>query len=299
MTSVAFVKTDKRDEGVVRALELLDIGTFANKSVFVKANFNSSDPPPGSTHMVALRALINKLWGMGASKIIVGDRSGMGDTRLVMESKGLFAMGQELGFEPVVLDNLTEGEWEKIEAPDSHWSQGFYLPKVLLEAGAIVDTCCLKTHRFGGHFTMSLKNSVGLVARTVPGDHHDYMRELHTSSYQRSMIAEINAFYRPALVMLDGVEAFTDGGPDRGTKVKSHLVLAGTDRLAIDAVGVAVLRYFGTTPEVSRGAIFEQEQIKRGVELGVGVDAADKIKLVPADEPSKAYADQIAAILAD
>lgn len=52
--------------------------------------------------------------------------------------------------------------------------------------------------------------------------------------------------------MLDGVEAFVDGGPGRGTRVKSEVVLAGKDRVVIDAVGVAILRLFGTTPEVSQ-----------------------------------------------
>ena len=46
--------------------------------------------------------------------------------------------------------------------------------------------------------------------------------------------------------------------------------MAGTDRVAIDAVGVAILRHFGTTAEVSRGSVFEQEQIARALALGLG-----------------------------
>jgi len=55
----------------------------------------------------------------------------------------------------------------------------------------LVQTCCLKTHRFGGHFTLSLKNSVGLAAKRVPEDSYNYMSELHGSPHQRRMIAEI------------------------------------------------------------------------------------------------------------
>jgi uncharacterized protein (DUF362 family) len=73
--------------------------------------------------------------------------------------------------------------------------------------------------------------------------------------------------------------------------------LAGTDRVAIDAVGVAILRYFGTTPAVSQGAIFEQEQIARAVELGLGVDSPAKIELLTDDPASAAYARQIQEIL--
>jgi hypothetical protein len=56
----------------------------------------------------------------------------------------------------------------------------------------------------------------------------------------------------------------------------THVVLAGTDRVAIDAIGVAILWLFGTTPEVSRGKVFEQEQIARAVELGLGVTSHKK-----------------------
>ena len=168
-------------------------------------------------------------------------------------------------------------DWELIKPPGSHWQQGFALPRMVRNAGGIVQTCCLKTHRYGGHFTLSLKNSVGLAAKSIPGNAHDFMRELHASSHQRQMIAEINAAYRPELIVLDGVEAFVSGGPDQGQRVDAGVVLAATDRVAVDAVGVALLRHFGTTPEVSRGAIFEQEQIARAVQLGLGVAGPGQI----------------------
>ena len=68
--------------------------------------------------------------------------------------------------------------------------------------------------------------------------------------------------------------------------VQSNVILAGTDRVAIDAVGVALLRHFGTTPEVSQGAIFEQEQIARAVELKIGVTSPKQIELVTGDPES-------------
>jgi uncharacterized protein (DUF362 family) len=166
-----------------------------------------------------------------------------------------------------------------------------------LEADAVVQTCCLKTHRFGGHFTMSLKNSVGMLAKQVPGDGHDYMQELHSSPFQRLMIAEINTAYTPALIVLDGVEALVSGGPDSGKRVRTEVVLAGTDRVAIDAVGVGVLRHWGTTPEVAEGPIFEQEQIARSVELGLGADGPEKIHLVTGDAESESYASEIRQVL--
>jgi uncharacterized protein (DUF362 family) len=297
MAKVAFVKTQNRAMGVRHAVDLLDLGSFADKSLFVKPNFNSADPPPGSTHLDVLGSVVRFLQKEGAARIVVGDRSGMGDTREVMHGLGVFALGQELGFETVVLDELGADGWEQMQPEGCHWERGFAIARPALEADAIVQCCCLKTHRFGGHFTLSLKNSVGLAAKQVPGEGYDYMRELHTSPHQRAMIAEINQAYRPSLIVLDGVTAFTEGGPDKGPLAHSEVVLAGTDRIAIDAVGVALLRYYGTTTEVERDSVFEQEQIARAVELGLGVESADQIELATPDAESAEYADTIRQIL--
>ena len=73
--------------------------------------------------------------------------------------------------------------------------------------------------------------------------------------------------------------------------------MAGTDRIALDAVGVAILRLFGTTSEVSRGSIFAQAQIAKAVELGLGIDSPAKIRFVTGDIASQAFAAQISNIL--
>jgi len=295
MTKVALVSTRDRDEGVRRVINLLGVKPFRGKSVVLKPNFNTADPAPGSTHNDTLRSLVLSLQQMGAKQITLAERSGPGDsTRAVMEKKGILRLAQELGFNIVNLEELGPEGWSKIEPGESHWRQGFHFPRIYREAESIVQTCCLKTHAYGGHFTLSLKNSVGLV----PLKGYPYMEELHSSRYQRQMIAEINTAYSPDLIVLDGVEAFVDGGPDRGTKVEAKVMLAGTDRVAIDAVGVAILRLLGTTPEASRGPIFEQEQIARAAELGLGVSSAKQIQLVTGDDESEAFAVRIRDILA-
>jgi uncharacterized protein (DUF362 family) len=296
-TRVAFVKTADRTEGVRRAVELLGPPGFGGGKLLLKPNLNSADPAPGSTHPATLRALAEWARDAGAGPITLGDRSGMGDTRAVMEQTGAFALGRELGLEVVVFDELEAADWTPAAPNGSHWSRGFAVPRLLTEADAVVQTCNLKTHRYGGHFTLSLKNSVGLAAKRVPGQPYDYMHELHSSRHQRAMIAEINAAYSPALIVLDGVEAFTSGGPDRGQSVPVEVILAAADRIALDAVAVALLRLWGTTPEVSAGPIFGQAQIARAVELGLGVGSPAEIELITDDEPSRAYADQVRAVL--
>ena len=74
-----------------------------------------------------------------------------------------------------------------------------------------------------------------------------------------------------------------------------NVVLAATDRVALDAVGVAVLRHYGTTQEVEAGPIFKQVQLARAIELGLGARSLKDIKLVPLDEPSEKLSEEILA----
>ena len=294
VSKISLVRTKNRAEGVKQAIALLKYNPVREKAVVLKPNFNSADLTPGSTHIDTLRTLVQTLREMGAKRITLAERSGPGlPTREVMEKKGIFELAKELDFEVNNLEELKPEGWVHIRPKDSHWKDGFLFPRVYAEAESIVQTCCLKTHSFGGHFTLSMKLAVGMVPRVG----YAYMQELHSSPYQRQLIAEINTAFSPDLIVLDGVDVFVNGGPARGTLVQAGVILAGTDRVAIDAVGVAILRSLGTTPEVSRGRIFEQEQIARAVELGLGVKTADQIQLVTGDGESEAYCAKIEGIL--
>jgi uncharacterized protein (DUF362 family) len=299
MVKISLVNTLNREDGVTRSIKLLQYNPVRGKSIILKPNFNSADPAPGSTHIDTLRALVMALKEMGAAKITLAERSGPGPTtRQNMETKGIFDLAGEIGFEIVDLEVLKPEEWTRFVPKDSHWKDGFLFPQIYAKAESIVETCCLKTHQFGGHFTLSLKLAVGLVPGGLGKEGGaPFMKELHGSPYQRQMIAEINTAFKPDLIVMDGVDVFVDGGPHKGTRKQAGVILAGSDRIAIDAVGVAVLRMLGTTPEVSKGRIFEQEQIKRAVELGLGVTSPDQIQLVTGDPESKALADKIGEIL--
>ena len=289
-TSVSLVKTGNRKQGVPAALKLLDFPAIKGKKVFIKPNFNTADRPPGSTHNDVLVALVREINVREAVSITVGDRCGPGDTQKVMEDKGIFDLGKKLGFKVLNFETMEEKDWVLVNPEGNHWGQGFYLARPLIESEYVVTTGCLKTHQFGGHFTMSLKLSVG-------GVHRKQMRQLHGSPDMRKMIAEINLGYQPQLIVLDGVEVFTDGGPMTGEMKTANVILAGTDRVAIDAVGLAVLKDLGSNQTIMARKIFEQDQIKRAVEIGLGVSGPDQIEIKTGDPESRTYAERLKSIL--
>lgn len=279
------IKTGDRVTGIRDLLDRLGAGDYSGKKVAIKANYNSADPFPASTHPDTMSALVDFLKEKGAS-IVLAERSGMGNTKKVLEETGVLELSGKKGFDVVVLDDQKSG-WSRVKPQGNHWKNGFLFPDVFSSADAVVQTCCLKTHRFGGHFTMSLKNSVGMVARYDPEDGYDYMGELHGSRYQRQMIAEINAAYEPVFVIMDAIEGFSKGGPDKGTLIHPGILIASRDRVAVDAAGVALLRIYGTTDEVERGGIFEQEQIARAAQLGLGATSADEIDIIGINEEAR------------
>jgi len=294
MSHVALVKTDNRKHGVRASLKTLKINPVKGKDVLIKPNFNTADITPGSTHNDTLVALVEAIWEMGAKSISLGERS-YPLTREVMEEKGLLPLMDKLNIKIIDFDDLDEKDWVLFKPKKSHWRNGFRIARPILDAEYLISTCCLKTHQFGGIFTMSLKLHVGVVPTSRHG--YDYMRELHSSPHQRKMIAEINEPFKPALIILDGIDAFVDGGPVTGKHAKGEVFLASTDRVAIDATGVAILKSLGSNESIMKPKIFEQEQIARAVELGLGASSPSEIEVLPADEKSQGYRDRVVEIL--
>ena len=290
-TKIALVRTSERAAGIQRAIDLLDIDAVQGQDVLLKPNFNTADPFPGSTHNDTLTHLIRRLKHMGAKSITIGERSGPPDTADVLVEKGIFDLAKREGAGIINFEDLQDKDWVRVKPALSSWVKGFDVARPVMESKCIVTTCCLKTHAYGGVFTMSLKLSVGVTNKRN-------MAELHSSFLSmRKMIAEINAAYTPALVVMDAVEAFTDGGPGRGTRKRADAIVAGTDRIAIDAVGLAILKDLGSKKDIMETPIFEQEQISRAVELGLGVSRPEDIAIVSDDDAGKKYAARLTEVL--
>lgn len=288
---IAVVRTSDRKRGVSEAIRLFDPKGIAGKRVVLKPNFNSADDAPASTHNDTLTQLVIELHERGARHITLGESSGPSRTAGVMEKKGILDLAQELNFGVVNYEEIPDTDWVRFNPEGNHWGDGFYLPRHVVNAEYNVSTCCLKTHAFGGVFTMSLKLSVGLTPKPL-------RRAMHLSHDMRRMIAELNTGYRPHLVVLDGVAAFTDGGPSRGELKAANVVIVGDDRVAVDAVGLAVLKENGANRDIMDRGIWAQEQMIRAVELGLGAPNADAIELITGDTESRLYADKLKRILA-
>ena len=282
---VYLVSSGDRAVGARRCLEYIGVPDYSGKQVYVKPNFNTADPSPGSTHNDTLDALLSAVSASKPKKIIIGERSGPAEVADVFRQKGVAELCKKYDAEFLNLEELPTSEWVKIERDCLHWPGGFEVPRALVESDAVVGTCCLKTHGFGGVFSNALKLAVGLVPKDF--------QKLHNTPHMRKMIAEINLAYEPDFILSDAVEVFVDGGPMEGKRRRADVTLISRDRVAIDAVGLALLKTLGSNSAIMDTPIFKQEQIARAVELGLGASSADGIEIVTGDDDGELTAQRI------
>jgi uncharacterized protein (DUF362 family) len=294
---LAIVKGRDRDDSIKKAFGLLEPLEFEGKDVYLKASYNSSDEFPASTHPETLDLVTRYLREKNARKIILVERSGMGDTREIWKKLGVPDVARSLEMELLPLESLPPHGWKAESAEGWHWAHGIEVPDFLTPGATVVQITNLRTHRFGGHFSASLKNSIGLIAKYGKGgSHYNYMAELHASPHQRAMVAEVNQVYSPALIVMDAMQVFVAGGPEKGDISSPETMVISRDRVAVDAVGVSLLKLAGAGGPLS-GGVFEQDQIKRAVEIGLGIRSDKQIRFLAPDEPSQRVASQMSALL--
>jgi uncharacterized protein (DUF362 family) len=193
--------------------------------------------------------------------------------------------------------------WRKVKPEKAaHWPNGFELAELLFAVDHVINVPVIKTH-FQAWFTMSMKAFVGM-------SHHRTRREFHTafkgdnnlfnqkaSGSRRRLgpegrkqdveeagplvnrVAELNLGITPAINILDGSQSFVFGGPSHGDAVEPKLVVASRDRVAADATGVAVLKRYGTERRLQRYSVWENPFLRHGIEIGLGIDGPEKLKL--------------------
>ncbi len=267
-SAVSLVRCKDRIKGLTTALASLGgmekVVDGRDGYVLVKPNCNSDDPFPASTHPDTLRFVLKELLRLGVPEedIVVGDMSGpiWQPTRDTMLKNEIAGVAKEFNVKTSYFD---EEEWVHIRPQKARtWPDGFRIAKTVYNASRIISLPVLKTHQHGGVFTLSLKNSVGTVN---PADRSFF----HRSPDMRNLIAELNLGHSTDLVILDGMKCFVTGGPATGTCKESEVIIAGSDRVAVDAVGVSILK-FHNADGIKDVPVKDHEQIKRACEIGIG-----------------------------
>ena len=271
---VAIVKGKNVEEMVRKSVDMIGgiekLGV-KGKEVLVKPNVNSDDPYPATTNPEVVKSVVKLLYEAGASKVKVGDMSGIYwlPTIKCMEKVGIKKAAEETGAEVITFD---DGSWVTIEPPQAKYFKSFMVAKAAYEAEKIISLPVIKTHRIAT-YSMSLKNFVGVI-------HPNNRQILHFSDMLEEMVAEINLAVHPSLIIMDGTKSMIAGGPASGTVRETNLIVASGDRIAIDIVGLSIVKNFGEWEKVSKIGVWDQRQIKRAIELDLGAKSPRDIELL-------------------
>ena len=136
------------------------------------------------------------------------------------------------------------------------------LPRVVVEADAIISVPKLKTHD-QAPATLAIKNMKGILPDVLK-------KKFHTTFGVFQAVAEFNSVLPPAFSVVDGIIGQEGFGPVFGTPIELDLILAGRDPVAVDTVAGMVM---GIAPET-------MEITKRAAALGVGTMNLDLIDVV-------------------
>lgn len=259
-------RVNTENKNLVDAIEealapLGGISAFVKKDerVFLKPNFNTSDPYPASSDLEFLKAVISIVSSQSPAEIILGDSpTFFGNSKKYFEEINPWQLEKEFKNLRVVF--LNEEAWIKKTVQNGKYLKEASVPAFLDQVDKLILLPCLKTHAWAG-YTGALKLAVGLLKPT------ERIR-LHAGHLQEK-IADLNTLIKPDLVIMDARACFINKGPAEGEIKKPNLILASKNRVELDIEGVKIIQSF---PGNSLAGInpLELPQIKRAKELGIG-----------------------------
>ncbi|MBI2360266.1 MAG: DUF362 domain-containing protein [Deltaproteobacteria bacterium] len=270
---VSLVRGDNVGQMVREAIDLIGgIEKLAvrGQTVLLKPNVVSGEPSPATTNPEVIRAAIHLVKQAGARKIYVGDMSALLTlpTRKNMARTGILKVAEETGAEPLFLE---DHGWVKIDLPQANYLREAYVSEWIYKADRVINLPVIKTHR-SATYSLCLKNFIG----ATHGRQRPYLID---ASHWEEIIAELNLAYQPHLNIVDGTKAMVSGGPWSGAVEKTGIIAASGDRIAADIIGLALIKHFGKARDVAGKNVWEQRQIKRAIELGLGAKGHDSILL--------------------
>lgn len=261
----------------------------AGKTAFVKPNVVSDLPPPTTTSPALVAAVVALLREAGAARVIVGDMSGVSrlPTRKNLEATGIAAAARAAGAEVIDLD---DPEWIEVKLPPGGLLERVHVARPVYDADVLINLPVVKTHA-RATYSICLKNLIGVT--------HPRQRPYRVNAAKwQEIVAEVNRAIHPDLNIIDATTIMVAGGPHAGTPQSAGLVLASGDRIAGDAVGLALIKRAALWDEVGRVSVWAQRQIRHAQRYGLGAAGPDALALAPRrlDGDAAAFDATLAAI---
>lgn len=267
-TTVASVTGD-RTAAVKAAINLLGgIERFVKKGsrVVLKPNMSFPHPPERATntHPEVVSAVARLCLDAGAAEVLVLDYpfnppdkclnlSGIADACRGMKNVYVLAVTQEKFFRPV-------------SVPRGKALREVLVMRDVLDSDVLINLPTAKSHATTG-VSLGMKGLMGIIWDR---------RAFHANLDINQAIADLSSRVKVDLIILDGSRALVTGGPSGpGTVVFPKTIIAGTDPVAVDAIGVSLANWYNQTFDAAR-----IPHIVAAHRMGLGTMLVDEISVL-------------------
>jgi uncharacterized protein (DUF362 family) len=263
---VALVKRLKREtdqELVWRALDFIGAAAYLSRfaSFLLKPNYVVDRPPRGglTTRPESLDGIITYLFqkvGKTSSQVMIGEGGDPSSTESAFTTCGARDLAEK---HHVRLVNLNEDEKEKVTLKSPLSLREVNMARTARSVECLISVPTLKTHSMAVT-TLAMKNCMGCI---LPKG------IMHSSLHEK--IADLVGLINPKLSVIDGIIG-AEGTEISGDPVPMGVIIAGTDYVAVDTVGSAVMGY----------STNECKYLQYGAEKGLGTCDLSEIDIVGA-----------------
>ncbi len=213
-----------------------------------------------TTHPAVFKA-VGELFQQAGARIYYGDSSSIGKCEGNMRRAQLKQVGDEMGF---IIADFDAGR--NVSHPEAILVKSFNIANGVLDNDGLVSLPKLKAHGLT-RMTGAVKNQFGCIPGIMKGEYHIKLPDANKFA---QMLVDLSNFVKPALYVMDGIQAMEGNGPRGGKPRHMGLLLFSSDPIALDAT---VCRLINLDPE-------NVPTIKFGSRSGSGFYRENEIELV-------------------
>jgi uncharacterized protein (DUF362 family) len=275
---VALVKGENRRENVRKALELVQeyIAAKVKGDVLIKPNFLSVKRQLASTHVNAVRGVLDIVSQLSFATLVVAEGANGGEPMEAFKNFGYYPLTDE--YKVSLIDLNLESDREEIKLYDLIEREvPAMVSKRVIQSACRISVAIPKTHDTA-IVTLTLKNMMGSLARSDRSKMHGYADDLERDFLKSVRIMPKNLIalgkhVAPHVGVIDGFLGMEGRGPGGGDEVPLGIAIASADFLAADAVAAKIM---GFEP-------LEVGYIYYANELGMGVGDLSNIEVLGAN----------------
>ncbi len=225
---------DYVDNTIAAVRQLGGMGRFVPEGSRVAVLANPQRPNPGAfTRPDIVRAVIRMCRDAGADRVACISWQQEQSWENTGTAEAVSAEGGELQ----IVNMRDESLFEPVPVPTGIALSEARVMRILNEFDVLIDLPITKDHA-GNKFTGTLKNLMGLNSPVSNRTFHmeNWTTDINAITHLDQCIADLNTVITPDLCVVDATEFITTNGPfGPGELIRPQKIVAGTDRVAVDA----------------------------------------------------------------